>query len=244
MAAPWGLDPNVVHGRSLTAADIDDVLGGRPALVRLFDGHSALASSGALRVAGVDGPVAFDQRSELVCEADGTPTGLLLETAAIALVDSAAPTPTVEEHAVRTHEALSRMAALGITAAHALEHAPQASAVYLIEAERELPVRLCCSPWAQPGAPGRAGRRFDHAHRVRGCDHPRVTGRCGRELITVAALTSPTRGDAPVRSTVRCGPARVARGRRRTHRALDDARRAGRGGKGDAFIRWWLMVTA
>ena len=26
----WGLDPNVVHGRSLTAADIDEVLGGRP----------------------------------------------------------------------------------------------------------------------------------------------------------------------------------------------------------------------
>ncbi|WP_212747308.1 amidohydrolase [Streptomyces montanus] len=148
----WGLDPNVVHGRSLTAADIDDVLGGRPALVRLFDGHSALASSGALRVTGVDGPVAFDQRSEVVCEADGTPTGLLLEAAAIALVDSAVPTPTVEELAVRTHEALSRMAALGITAAHALEHAPQASAVYdLIEAEHELPVRLRCSPWVQPG---------------------------------------------------------------------------------------------
>jgi len=148
----WGLDPNVVRGRSLTVADIDDVLGGRPALVRLFDGHSALASTEALRIAGVDGPRAFDQQSEAVCGADGTPTGLLLEMAAIALVDSAVPAPAVEEIAERTHEALSRMAVLGITAAHALEHAPQASAVYdLIEAERELPVRLRCSPWVQPG---------------------------------------------------------------------------------------------
>ena len=88
----WGLDPNVVHGRTLTAADIDDVLGGRPALIRLFDGHSALASSRALEVAGVDGPARFDQRSEVVCGADGRPTGLLLEAAAIALVDDAVPT--------------------------------------------------------------------------------------------------------------------------------------------------------
>ena len=48
----WGLDPNVVHGRTLTAADIDDVVGGRPALIRLFDGHSALASSRALEDRG------------------------------------------------------------------------------------------------------------------------------------------------------------------------------------------------
>ena len=148
----WGLDPNAVHGRTLTAADIDGVLGGRPALIRLFDGHSALASSRALEVAGVDGPRAFDQRSEVVCGSDGRPTGLLLESAAIALVDNAVPTPTVGELAERTHETLNRMAALGITAAHALEHAPQASAVYeLIEADRELPVRLRCSPWVQPG---------------------------------------------------------------------------------------------
>jgi predicted amidohydrolase YtcJ len=148
----WGLDPNAVHGRTLTAQDIDDVLGGRPALIRLFDGHSALASRRALEIAGVDGPRAFDQRSEVVCDAVGRPTGLLLESAAIALVDNVVPPPSVEELAERTYGALDRMAALGITAAHALEHAPQASAVYgLIEADRELPVRLRCCPWVQPG---------------------------------------------------------------------------------------------
>jgi predicted amidohydrolase YtcJ len=148
----WGLDPNVVPGRSLAAADIDDVLGGRPALVRLFDGHAALASSEGLRIAGVDGPRAFDEQSEVVCDAGGRPTGLLLESAAIELVGSAVPAASVAEVAERTHGALAEMAALGITAAHALEHAPEASSVYeLIEAEGELPVRLRCSPWVQPG---------------------------------------------------------------------------------------------
>jgi predicted amidohydrolase YtcJ len=172
----WGLDPNVVHGRTLAVADIDDVVGGRPALIRLFDGHAALASSEGLRVAGVDGPRAFDQQSEVVCDARGRPTGLLVEAAAIALVDSAVPAASVAEIAERTHEALSGMAALGITAAHALEHAPEASSVYeLIEAEGELPVRLRCSPWVQPGTyeqdwaavaalQGTGGRRW----RVRG----------------------------------------------------------------------------
>ncbi len=148
----WGLDPNVVPGRRLTAADIDDVFGGRPALLRIFDGHSALASTEALRIAGVDGPRSFAQQSEIVCRADGTPTGLLLEMAAIDVVVSVVPAATVEEVAARTHGALSQMAALGITAAHALEHAPHAAAVYeLIEAEHTLPVRLRCSPWVHPG---------------------------------------------------------------------------------------------
>lgn len=148
----WGLDPNVVHGRSLTAADIDDLVGGRPALIRLFDGHAALVSSEGLRVAGIDGPRTFDQQSEVVCDAHGRPTGLLLEAAAIALMDCAVPAASLEEITERTHEALSAMAALGITSAHALEHAPEASSVYeLIEAQGQLPVRLRCSPWVQPG---------------------------------------------------------------------------------------------
>lgn len=148
----WGLDTNLTHGRTLTAADIDDAVGGRPALIRLFDGHSALASTDALRIAGVDGPRVFDQRSEVVCDADGVPTGLLLEDAAIALVDAAVPVASVEEIAARSHEALAGMAALGITAAHAMEHAAQAATVYgLIESAGDLPVRLRCSPWVQPG---------------------------------------------------------------------------------------------
>ena len=120
----WGLDPNVVRGRSLAAADIDDVLGGRPALIRLFDGHSALASTAALEVAGVDGPRAFDQRSEVVCDPTAGRPGCCWRRPRSRSWTSTVPRPPSRRLAERTYEALARMAALGITAAHALEHAP------------------------------------------------------------------------------------------------------------------------
>ncbi len=42
----WGLDPNVFGSAAAHRELIDDVVSGRPCLIRLFDGHSALASSG------------------------------------------------------------------------------------------------------------------------------------------------------------------------------------------------------
>jgi len=48
----YGLDHNVFAGQPITSAAIDDVLGEVPALLRLYDGHSALASGTALKLAG------------------------------------------------------------------------------------------------------------------------------------------------------------------------------------------------
>ena len=57
----WGLDPNVFGSAAAHRELIDDVVSGRPCLIRLFDGHSALASTRALELAGVTGPRKFDQ---------------------------------------------------------------------------------------------------------------------------------------------------------------------------------------
>lgn len=147
----WGLDPNVVPGGRLTSTHIDDVLGGRPALVRLFDAHSALASTEALRLAGVTGPRTFEEAAEVVCDEAGRPTGLLLEMPAMKVVEAAVPETSLRELADLTLAALQRMASLGITSAHALEHQPRAAEVYeLLESEGDLPVRLRCSPWCGP----------------------------------------------------------------------------------------------
>ena len=168
----WGLNPNAVGDRSLRRELLDDVCGGRPVLLRMFDGHSALASTEALRMAGVDGPRVFDQKSEIVCDESGRPTGLLLEMAAIATVDQAVPEPDLATLTALTHTALTDMAATGIASAHAMEHAPIASEVYAaIEADGDLPIRLRCSPWCVPGtdesdwaelvaAQGEGGRRW------------------------------------------------------------------------------------
>ncbi|MFE3071267.1 amidohydrolase [Streptomyces sp. NPDC059247] len=149
----WGLDPNVFGGRPVGTAPFDSVLDGVPAFLLLFDAHSALASRRALELAGVDGPRTFDQASaEVVCDADGRPTGLLQEDAACELVERIAPRPTPEESRERLAAALRSMAAAGLTGGHAMDANGESLALYgQLDAAGELPLRLRVAPWCQPG---------------------------------------------------------------------------------------------
>ncbi|MHC0431432.1 amidohydrolase [Streptomyces sp. O3] len=150
----WGLDPNAFAGQPVGTAPFDAVLDGIPALLLLFDAHSALASRRALELAGVDGPRTFDQASaEVVCDADGRPTGLLLEDAACELVERVAPQPTRRERRDRLAAALRAMAATGLTGGHAMDANGDSLAFYSeLDAAGELPLRLRVAPWCQPGA--------------------------------------------------------------------------------------------
>ncbi|MHB6907249.1 amidohydrolase [Streptomyces sp. DB-54] len=148
----WGLDPNVFGDRPVEAAALAPVLDGVPALLQLFDAHSMLASPRALELAGVDGPRAFDQAAEVVCDAAGRPTGLLLEDAACELVERAAPQPTCEERRARLAAALRAMAAAGLTGGHAMDANGDSLAFYEeLDAAGDLPLRLRVAPWCQPG---------------------------------------------------------------------------------------------
>ncbi|MFE3775746.1 amidohydrolase [Streptomyces sp. NPDC059122] len=148
----WGLDPNVFGDRPVEAAALAPVLDGVPALLQLFDAHSMLASPRALELAGVDGPRAFDQAAEVVCDAAGRPTGLLLEDAACELVERAAPQPTREERRARLAAALRAMAAAGLTGGHAMDANGDSLAFYEeLDAAGDLPLRLRVAPWCQPG---------------------------------------------------------------------------------------------
>ncbi|KUF14899.1 amidohydrolase [Streptomyces silvensis] len=149
----WGLDPNVFAGGPVGIAPFDAVLDGVPALLLLFDAHSMLASRRALELAGVTGPRTFDQATaEVVCDAAGRPTGLLLEEAACALVEGAAPQPTREERLERLAAALRTMAAAGLTGGHAMDANGDSLAFYgELDAAGRLPLRLRVAPWCQPG---------------------------------------------------------------------------------------------
>lgn len=148
----WGLDPNVFGGRPVTSAPIEAAVGGRPALVRLFDAHSALATPAALRIAGVDGPRRFPQRASVVCDRDGRPTGLLLEAAAMDLVGEHIPREPVAVRAARLHALLAEMAATGITGGHVMDFNGDSEAVVrAAEDLGELPLRLRFAPWCVPG---------------------------------------------------------------------------------------------
>ncbi|ALO07202.1 amidohydrolase family protein [Streptomyces venezuelae] len=149
----WGLDPNVFGDRPVGVAPFDAVLDGVPAFLLLFDAHSALASRRALELAGVDGPRTFAQASaEVVCDADGRPTGLLQEDAACALVERVAPQPTREERREGLAAALRAMAAAGLTGGHVMDANGDSLALYgELDAAGELPLRLRVAPWCQPG---------------------------------------------------------------------------------------------
>ncbi|ARX89326.1 amidohydrolase [Streptomyces alboflavus] len=149
----WGLDPNVFAGAPVETAPFDAVLDGVPALLLLFDAHSMLASRRALELAGVDGPRTFDQATaEVVCDAEGRPTGLLLEDAACALVERVAPQPTRDERRDRLAAVLRAMAATGLTGGHAMDANGDSLPFYAeLDAAGDLPLRLRVAPWCQPG---------------------------------------------------------------------------------------------
>ncbi|OXM65874.1 amidohydrolase [Amycolatopsis vastitatis] len=166
----WGLDPNVFGGRPVTSAPIEAATGGRPAFVRLFDAHSALATPAALRIAGVDGPRRFAQRSSVVCDESGRPTGLLLEAAAMDLVARHVPREPVAVRAAWLHALLTEMAAHGLTGGHVMDLLDDsAEVVAAAEDLGDLPLRLRFAPWCDPGADvdelialqGRRGRRWE-----------------------------------------------------------------------------------
>jgi predicted amidohydrolase YtcJ len=168
----WGLDPNAFGEDEVTNHVLDAVAGERPAFVRLFDAHAALASSTALERAGVTGPGRFTDASRVVVDAAGRPTGYLLELQAMALVQRLIPDLTFEERVEALYEILLHMARAGFTSGQVQDLAPGTfELLERIEETRELPIRLRMSPWFEPGTPlaeverlaalqGRRGRRW------------------------------------------------------------------------------------
>ncbi len=168
----WGLDPNLFGGSPVTSAPLEAAVGGRPAFVRLFDAHSALATDRALRIAGVDGPWSFAQRAVVVCDQSDRPTGLLLEAAAMDLVQDHVPLDPVPVRARQLLDLLAAMAATGLTGGHVMDLLGDSRAVVAAaEDAQELPLRLRFAPWCLPGVDadglaelvdlqGRGGRRW------------------------------------------------------------------------------------
>lgn len=100
---------NAAHKRYLDAAFPD-----RPVLLTDRDGHQTLANQRALTLAGVDLETREPPGGAIIRDDDGTPTGLLQETAS-ALVRRHLPDPTADEvYAALRHE-MRRAAAFGLT---------------------------------------------------------------------------------------------------------------------------------
>lgn len=154
----WGLDPNAFGSVPVHRELMDDVVAGRPALIRLFDAHSALASTAALELAGITGPRHFDQAAEVVCDGKGTPTGLLLEAAALDLVLKHMPQETFQERKRRLGGLFESYSRAGLTGIHVMD-CGEGTLELLAALEQDLagtgrglPLRVRVSPWCMPGS--------------------------------------------------------------------------------------------
>lgn len=86
------------EGRFLTRQDLDAAAPGRIVLLGRADGHAVAASSAALAAAGIDGDTPAPSGGEILKDADGAPTGLLVDAAEQLVADLM---PQADEAALR-----------------------------------------------------------------------------------------------------------------------------------------------
>lgn len=93
---------------------VDSLIPDRPVFLRAYDGHSGLANSKALELAGITRDTKYSGFGEMVKDASGEPTGAFLEGAQ-SLVSTFVPKPTEQEQLDALHNGMKYAASLGIT---------------------------------------------------------------------------------------------------------------------------------
>ncbi len=120
-AAPWVLglqldDQALADGEMPSRRHLDAACAAKPVVVVTYDGHRVLANTRAMEAAGITGETPDPAGGKIEREPDGSPAGILHETAAQLLL-SQVPLPDLDyllEGAGRTYHGL---AARGITSA-------------------------------------------------------------------------------------------------------------------------------
>ncbi|UCC32588.1 MAG: amidohydrolase [Phycisphaerales bacterium] len=132
---------------------LDPVTRDIPVLLRRMDGHSALANSAALRLAGIDASGPPDPKGgEIQRDPNtGEPTGILKESA-MELVGRLIPDPTPDENYEALRRAMKHANSLGVTSIHNMSSRAELEAFRRAEREGTLTVRitayLSVSDWA------------------------------------------------------------------------------------------------
>ncbi|WP_028064907.1 amidohydrolase [Solirubrobacter soli] len=139
------------HESGLRADAIEEALDGAPAVIHFFDAHTSLASFEALRRAGITGARAFEEAAEIVVDQDGTPTGALLENAAMDLVNAVVPDWTDDERLDAYAETMRRLNAVGLTGGHVMLGDPWLlDDVRALEGRKQLTLRIVVPMHQEP----------------------------------------------------------------------------------------------
>jgi len=150
----WGLLYDAFEGREIHHALIEEAVGGRPTYLKFMDFHTVLASKRALDLAGIHGPVQFTENAEVICDAQGRPTGELREWAAIAMVDAAMPPLSAAQKLDMYHRQMREFAKVGITGIHGMDGTLETLDILReLEASGRLITRLTMPFWFMPDMP-------------------------------------------------------------------------------------------
>ncbi len=138
-----GWDQNLWEGQNFPdRKTLDAVLPKRPVALRRVDGHALWANSAALAAAGVDKNTADPDGGTIERDAEGNPTGVLIDNA-MSLVDRTLPKPTPAVIKRRILAAADVAASVGITAVHEMGISDDVISVYRgLAGEGRLPVRV------------------------------------------------------------------------------------------------------
>ncbi len=146
-ASPWLLggewnQANWKLGRFPTASEIDAVVADRPVWLERVDGHAGWANSMALKLAGITRDTPDPQGGKIERDAQGNPTGVLVD-AASRLVDKVVPPPNETERRAALDAALKQLASVGLTSVHDAGVSAEADALYRDYADKgRLSVRV------------------------------------------------------------------------------------------------------
>ena len=139
----WGWDQNLWSDKrfptnqTLSAAVVE-----HPVLLRRVDGHAALANTRALAAAGITRVTPDPPGGRIVRDADGRPTGVILDTAQ-ALLDRVIPAATAADIERRVLLAGRHLTAFGLTEFHdAGTTAPELAVLRALHAAGRLPLRV------------------------------------------------------------------------------------------------------
>lgn len=136
-----GFDQNRWQGGYGSAAELDLAAGGRPAYLTAKSLHAAWASSAALRLAGIDRATPDPEGGIIQRDADGEPTGILLENA-VRLVEAVLPVPDEHDTAGAIEHALTRLWRMGITGVHDFDRRRCFQALQILDSTARLNLRV------------------------------------------------------------------------------------------------------
>ena len=130
------------ENRFPTAADLDSIVADRPVFLNRIDGHAAWANTAALELAGITRDTPDPIGGEIVRDANGDATGVLIDTA-MPLVARVILPPSRDDQRNFLKNAMYELASLGVTGVHDAGTTALEVALYKELADAgEMPIRV------------------------------------------------------------------------------------------------------